>query len=126
MVGDGGWEGLAPVWPFERPTPKELDAFLPVDSPEHCRGGTTAEPHVSWVGDAWERIRPFSTGENYVNFQLADDDAARTADAYGRNDEPPTPQRRVRPGEPVRRELQHPPGGLTAWSLGADREGLWS
>ncbi len=31
---------------------------------------------------AWERIRPFSTGGNYVNFQVADDDAERTADAY--------------------------------------------
>jgi hypothetical protein len=24
----GGWEGLAPIWPFERPPPEELDAFL--------------------------------------------------------------------------------------------------
>jgi FAD/FMN-containing dehydrogenase len=30
-------------------------------------------------------IQPFSTGGNYVNFQLADDAAARTADAYGNN-----------------------------------------
>jgi hypothetical protein len=37
------------------------------------------------VRQAWERIRPFSTGENYINFQLADDDDARTASAYGRN-----------------------------------------
>ncbi len=29
-----------------------------------------------------ERIRPFSTGGNYVNFQLAEDGATRTADAY--------------------------------------------
>ncbi len=41
--------------------------------------------HVRWVRDAWESIRPFSTGGNYVNFQLADDDSARTADAYGNN-----------------------------------------
>ena len=47
--------------------------------------GTDAEPHVAWVRAAWERIRPFSTGGNYVNFQLADDDTARTADAYGKN-----------------------------------------
>jgi FAD/FMN-containing dehydrogenase len=26
-----------------------------------------------------------STGGNYVNFQLAEDDTARTADAYGKN-----------------------------------------
>ena len=44
-----------------------------------------AARHVAWVRQAWERIRPFSTGGNYVNFQLADDDDARTAAAYGRN-----------------------------------------
>jgi hypothetical protein len=43
------------------------------------------DEHVAWVRDAWERIRPFSTGGNYVNFQLAEDDAIRTANAYGRN-----------------------------------------
>ena len=47
--------------------------------------GTPAEGHIAWVREAWEAIRPFSTGGNYVNFQLADDDTARTADAYGRN-----------------------------------------
>jgi FAD/FMN-containing dehydrogenase len=40
---------------------------------------------VAWVRKSWEQIRPFSTGGNYVNFQLADDDTARTADAYGNN-----------------------------------------
>jgi hypothetical protein len=34
---------------------------------------------------AWQRIRPYSTGGNYVNFQTADDDTARTAEAYGTN-----------------------------------------
>lgn len=43
-----------------------------------------ADPHIAWVRDAWETIQPFSTG-NYVNFQMADDDAARTAYAYGNN-----------------------------------------
>jgi FAD/FMN-containing dehydrogenase len=47
--------------------------------------GTPADGHVAWVRDAWEKIRPFSTGGNYVNFQLAEDDTARTADAYGKN-----------------------------------------
>jgi hypothetical protein len=41
--------------------------------------------HVAWVRDAWASIRPFSTGGNYVNFQLAEDDSGRTAEAYGRN-----------------------------------------
>lgn len=44
-----------------------------------------AAEHVAWVRSSWERIRPFSTGGNYVNFQVADDDAARTAAAYGAN-----------------------------------------
>ncbi len=43
------------------------------------------DEHIAWVRDAWESIRPFSTGGNYVNFQLAEDDATRTADAYGKN-----------------------------------------
>jgi FAD/FMN-containing dehydrogenase len=47
--------------------------------------GALADPHVAWARNGWERIRPFSTGGNYVNFQLADDDTARTADAYGSN-----------------------------------------
>jgi FAD/FMN-containing dehydrogenase len=37
---------------------------------------------VAAVRDGWEQIRPFSTGGNYVNFQLAEDDATRTASAY--------------------------------------------
>ncbi|MPZ13061.1 MAG: FAD-binding protein [Chloroflexi bacterium] len=44
-----------------------------------------AVEHVAWVRDAWERIRPFSTGGNYVNFQLPEDDAGRTVAAYGKN-----------------------------------------
>lgn len=41
--------------------------------------------HVAWARESWQAIRPFSTGGNYVNFQVADDDAARTASAYGAN-----------------------------------------
>ena len=47
--------------------------------------GAPADPHVAWARDGWERIRPFSTGGTYVNFQLAEDDSARTAAAYGTN-----------------------------------------
>jgi hypothetical protein len=43
------------------------------------------DEHIAWVRDAWESIRPFSTGGNYVNFQLAEDDTTRTANAYGKN-----------------------------------------
>jgi FAD/FMN-containing dehydrogenase len=48
-------------------------------------GDPRAETHRVWVRKAWDAIRPFSTGGNYVNFQLAEDDAARTAAAYGKN-----------------------------------------
>jgi FAD/FMN-containing dehydrogenase len=37
------------------------------------------------VRRSWEAIRPFSTGGSYVNFQLADEDATRTAASYGAN-----------------------------------------
>lgn len=47
--------------------------------------GGSAEPTVAWVREAWAAIRPFSTGGNYVNFQLAEDDEARTVAAYGAN-----------------------------------------
>jgi hypothetical protein len=30
------------------------------------------DEHVAWVRKAWQAIRPFSTGGNYVNFQLAE------------------------------------------------------
>jgi len=43
------------------------------------------DPHMTWVREAWQAIRPFSTGGNYVNFQVAEDDAGRTAAAYGKN-----------------------------------------
>lgn len=40
---------------------------------------------VAAVREGWERIRPFSTGGNYVNFQMAEDGQDRTAAAYGAN-----------------------------------------
>jgi hypothetical protein len=47
--------------------------------------GAPADPHVAWARAGWARIRPFSTGGNYVNFQQPDDDATRTAGAYRNN-----------------------------------------
>jgi FAD/FMN-containing dehydrogenase len=47
--------------------------------------GTPAEPHVQWVRSAWEGIRDHSTGGNYVNFQLHDDDDKRLQAAYRTN-----------------------------------------
>lgn len=44
-----------------------------------------SDPHIEWVRSSWEAIRPYSTGGNYVNFQLADDDDERLMAAYGEN-----------------------------------------
>ena len=38
-----------------------------------------------WIRDAWEQIRPFSTGGNYINFQTADEDVGRVQATYGVN-----------------------------------------
>ena len=38
-----------------------------------------------WIRDAWARLRPFSTGASYVNFQTADEGADRVRAAYGAN-----------------------------------------
>ena len=43
------------------------------------------DDHRAWVRSAWEAVRPFSTGGNYVNFQTADEPDARTAESYGAN-----------------------------------------
>ena len=38
-----------------------------------------------WVRDAWTRLRPFSTGATYVNFQTADEGDDRVRASYGAN-----------------------------------------
>lgn len=38
-----------------------------------------------WVRDAWQQVRPFSTGATYVNFQTADEDDDRIRATYGAN-----------------------------------------
>jgi FAD/FMN-containing dehydrogenase len=37
------------------------------------------------VRDAWARLRPFSTGATYVNFQTADEGDERVRASYGVN-----------------------------------------
>jgi FAD/FMN-containing dehydrogenase len=39
----------------------------------------------AWVRAAWEAIRPYSTGGNYINFQTYDEPDTRTAEAYRSN-----------------------------------------
>lgn len=47
--------------------------------------GAPPEPHVQWVRSAWEQVREHSTGGNYVNFQVHDDDDERLQAAYRSN-----------------------------------------
>jgi hypothetical protein len=44
-----------------------------------------ADSFQRWVRDAWTRVRPFSTGANYINFQTADEDQERIRATYGAN-----------------------------------------
>jgi FAD/FMN-containing dehydrogenase len=44
-----------------------------------------ADRFRQWIRDAWERVRPFSTGATYINFQTADEDQERIRAAYGAN-----------------------------------------
>jgi len=48
-------------------------------------GEPEADTFRQWVRDAWEQVRPFSTGGNYINFQTADEDEERVRATYGVN-----------------------------------------
>jgi FAD/FMN-containing dehydrogenase len=43
------------------------------------------EGNRAWVRSAWEGLRPFSTGGNYINFQTDDEPDSRTAESYRGN-----------------------------------------
>ncbi len=45
-------------------------------------GAPNHENDRAWARSAWEALRPYSTGGNYMNVQTADDDDARLRDAY--------------------------------------------
>jgi FAD/FMN-containing dehydrogenase len=47
--------------------------------------GAPDDRHVAWVRQAWKRVRPLSTGGNYLNFQTADEDEQRLRATYGPN-----------------------------------------
>ena len=48
-------------------------------------GEPDAGRYTSWVRDAWERLRPWSTGASYVNFQTAEEGDDRVRASYGAN-----------------------------------------
>jgi FAD/FMN-containing dehydrogenase len=43
------------------------------------------EKHQAWARSAWEAIRPYSTGGNYINAQTMDEDETRLRAAYRSN-----------------------------------------
>jgi hypothetical protein len=44
-----------------------------------------ADSFRQWIRDAWDRVRAFSTGATYINFQTADEDQERIRATYGAN-----------------------------------------
>ena len=48
-------------------------------------GDPAADRFRKWVRDAGTRLRPFSTGRAYVNFQTADEGEDRIRATYGAN-----------------------------------------
>jgi FAD/FMN-containing dehydrogenase len=44
-----------------------------------------ADAFRQWIRAAWERLRPFSTGRTYINFQTADEGEDRVRATYGVN-----------------------------------------
>jgi FAD/FMN-containing dehydrogenase len=43
------------------------------------------EANREWVRTAWQALKPYSTGGNYMNFQTEDEADARTVESYGNN-----------------------------------------
>jgi hypothetical protein len=48
-------------------------------------GDDNGTRHVAWVRSAWEKLRPFSTGGVYINFQSSDEGPERVHASYGKN-----------------------------------------
>jgi FAD/FMN-containing dehydrogenase len=55
-----------------------IQAMWPGDSP-------AGDANREWVRTAWQAIRPYSTGGNYVNFQTDDESDERTVESYRSN-----------------------------------------
>ena len=43
------------------------------------------DANLAWVRNAWQAIKPFSTGGNYINFQTSDETDERTLESYRQN-----------------------------------------
>ena len=55
-----------------------IQAMWPGDSP-------SADANRDWVRTAWQALKPYSTGGNYVNFQTDDETDERTHESYRGN-----------------------------------------
>jgi FAD/FMN-containing dehydrogenase len=55
-----------------------IQSMWPADSP-------AGDANREWVRTAWQAIRPYSTGGNYVNFQTEDESDERTVESYRNN-----------------------------------------
>ena len=55
-----------------------IQAMWPEDSP-------AGDSYRAWVRSAWDALRPYSTGGNYINFQTEDEADQRTVDSYRDN-----------------------------------------
>jgi FAD/FMN-containing dehydrogenase len=55
-----------------------INGMWPPDEPD-------AQTYRQWIREAWQRLRPFSTGATYINFQTDDEDEARIRATYGAN-----------------------------------------
>jgi hypothetical protein len=60
-------------------------AFACVTQAMWAPDSPAGDANREWVRSAWQAMKPFSTGGNYVNFQTADEPAERTRDAYRSN-----------------------------------------
>ncbi len=78
----GPWPTALPTTgPSATGTPDSLSASSGCGSPT----SRARRRFRTWVRDAWRRVRPFSTGGNYVNFQTADEGDDRIRATYGAN-----------------------------------------
>ena len=74
-----------------------------------------ADAFRQWIRDAWQRLRPFSTGGNYINFQTADEGDERIRATYGRELRPARRgQAQYDPDNLFRANRNIPPGLTTA------------
>jgi FAD/FMN-containing dehydrogenase len=60
-------------------------AFACVIQSMYPAGSPAADHNRAWVRSAWQALRQFSTGGNYINFQTADERSDRIAETYRTN-----------------------------------------